>query len=214
LTIEKISKLPREIKSCKFNYATSRSIAVDQEKFFIDIGPTQAGFDGKHFWSKDQRRPTSRIEKNSFLPFKELDMHPLNAPYIWVWGEPEAASWSDLRKDETWKSVANRMSYKARQTVHNQTCDVFVVNYPETNKKYTVAFSRSLGGFPVQISLEIENKPFSTADVLETHRVGNAVIATRGQARNNFSAERKEWIAIDVDSISVNQPVDVVIFQP
>lgn len=223
LTVKRISKLPRQILSCELNYKfhdrrgdriSTRSIAVEGEKFFIDIGRSQAGFDGEEYWSKDPRRPAPRIEKASFLGFKQLDTHPLNAPYGWVWGDPKKACWSDLQHDATWKSVGERMTYQATRTIHNQTCDVYVVDYPDSAKKYTVAFSRRLGGFPIQISLEINGEHFSTGDVLEAHRVGDAVIATKGQAKNKFNDEPIDWIDVDVDSIQVNQSLDPAVFQP
>lgn len=223
LTVERISKLPKEIVTCELNYryhdsrgqrVETRRVVVDGDKYYIETGQYQTGFDGESYWSKDHRRPTPRVEKASFLGFKQLDTHPLNAPYAWVWDDPKIACWSDLRKEETWNSIGKRMSYRATRTVHRQICDVFVVDYPESERRYTVAFSRELDGFPVQLSVEIKGKHFSTGDVLETHRVGGVVIATKGQAKNKFSDELKQWIDVDVESIQVNQPINSAIFRP
>ncbi len=214
LSIAEISAVPRAVRSCEFEYLSfngdRRKVAVDGEKFFVRVAGRKAGFDGRWYWVQNPLR----IERSSFLGFKQLDTHPLNAPYLWAWGDPSIAMWSDLAKNEIWDEVKQRMTYLESREVREQTCDVYLVDYPERSKRYVVAFSRELRGFPIQISFEYGGKHFSTVDVLETHQVGpSAIVAVKGQAER-VGRDPIPWMQVELDSIKVNQPVEEALFRP
>jgi hypothetical protein len=224
LTLEQISALPRRIRSCELAYTlldgAVRKLAVDDQKFYIDRDRpfngetyrTRLGFNGQIHWSVDPPRSFNTRILPRVPGFKQVEMHPLNAPYLWVWGEPSEAVWSELQQQAAWDSVRQRMTYVGTRLVREQTCDVYVVDYP--GMRYEVAFSRELEGFPIQIVNEMDGKEFSRFEIVEVRRGdGNAIIATKSQTQKP-GQDAVAYHVVDANSIRVNQPLDPASFEP
>ena len=81
-------------------------------------------------------------------------------------------------------------------------------DYPEQNKRYRVAFSRELGGFPIQVERFASDKYFGTLDIIKTHKDrSGAILPIEMQSTLAGEAPKLER-AVDVSTLRINEPID------
>lgn len=218
LTVQEISELPAKLRSCQLEYRTAFSqaamtVAVEGKKYRIETPGMRTGFDGETHWVADPRRGNIATAKEKPLTLRQVAVHPLTVPYLWVWGDPGSAVWSELQSEQAWKAVQEKMQFHEERVIRDQTCDVYRVSYPELDKEYEVAFARELDGFPVQVSTWLGGKHIVTVDVLKTQRDGSGAIVALQIQSTQQGKEPVMGQRVDVDSLRINQPIDQNLFE-
>ncbi len=217
-------QLPSLLKSVEMNsakYGTGFGhdiLLIDGDKFYhgyvnnLNERHTKSfGFDGTTYWDRDlnpQRPAMAGYGTKSFFPVGLGGSTPLIAPYLWFWGDLKKISWSDLHSPKAWSEVTSMLKYESTRSIRDQTCDVFSIEYPDQNKSYRIAFSRELGGFPIQVERSANDKHFGTLDVIKTHKDrSGAILAIELQSTLAGESPKLES-AVDVSTLRINEPID------
>lgn len=228
-TLRRAQQLPSLLKSVEMNstkYGTGFGhdiLLIDGDKFYHGYTNSLSerharsfGFDGATYWDRDlnPQRPTiAGYGTKSFFRVGLGGATPLVSPYLWFWGDLKKICWSDLRSPIAWSEVTTKMKYKSTRTIRDQICDVFAIEYPDQNKNYRVAFSRQLGGFPIQIESFANDKILGTLEVTKTHKDrSGAILPIETQSTVSGESPKLEC-AVDVSTLRINEPLDPAKFE-
>ena len=210
--------LPMHLDSCELDYSIEasglekRTLIVDGNKFYLNTGSKSktVAFDGIQHWSKQGDGKDAVVGKQNVTTHAQLDNHPLILPYNWFWESVSQANWSDLRSQEKWNKIIERMDFQEKKLIRGYECSVYKIVYSGDTENF-VALAHDLGGFPIQIQKPFNGKPITTDVIGIVKHQSGAVVGT--EFLKVLPNNRQSRIVVEIKSLKINQNVDPAVFR-